>query len=192
MMLDTMKLCYIRGKPNEREIMASTLEATLDKSAVYTGNGLTAIYQPVNYQNEHGTVVAHIIEYSGDEITTSLYYSRGWAYWNFQDIFGDDFAIANNAMGQEALDNQIDYEIGIKTEAVEAISNDTIPHANPYWQSLVVRTAYDAITNVEEFANICRTGNKTQEEVQRMIDIAVGAVLSNPRFSIAGFSTQTA
>lgn len=172
--------------------MANTLEAVLDKAVVYTGNGFTSIYQPVNYQDEHGTVVAHIIEYNDDEINTSVFYSRGWAYWNFQDIFGDDFALANEAMEQEAASGQIDYEIGLKTEAVEIISKNSIPHANPYWQSLVVRTAYDAITNVEEFANICRNSDKTQEEVQRMIDMAVGAVLSNPRFSITGFSTQSA
>jgi hypothetical protein len=176
------------------------IDQALSKPAVYnytdrSGTTGFVIYQPVQgYQDEHGTVVAHLVAWNSedDELTTSLYYSRGWAYWNFQDVLGDDFALANDAMQLEAVNGPIDYEIGEMVEAVASITNNTIPHNNPYWKSLVVRTAYDAITNVEEFANICRNSQYTQEQVQRMIDLAVGAVLSNDRFTITGVDTQTA
>lgn len=179
--------------------MGKTLEQLLDKPAVWSnvndrGNTYFATYQPVTpYQDEHGTVVAHLTEWNDidNELTTAAYYSRSWAYWNFMDIFGDDFAEANHAMEVEAKDGEIDYTISLGIQAAESIKSDTIPHLNPYWQSLVVRTAYDAITNVDEFANICRNSNLTQQEVQRMIDLAVGAVLSNPEYAIKGFDTQT-
>jgi len=179
--------------------MTQTATLNLDKPAVHSsvdnqGNTWFITYQPVTpYQDEHGTVVAHLTAWNSvdNEMETSAYYSKGWAYWNFMDAFGDDFATANQAMQEEAEQSEIDYTITLSIEATESITKDSIPHLNQYWQSLVVRTAYDAITNVEEFANICRNSKHTQEEVQRMIDLAVGAVLSNPRFSITGFETQT-
>ena len=178
--------------------MTQTIAIDLDKPAVHSsvdnqGNTWFVTYQPVSpYQDEHGTVVAHLTAWNSvdNEMETSAYYSKGWAYWNFMDAFGDDFATANQAMQEEAEQAEIDYTITLSVQATESITKDSIPHLNPYWQSLVVRTAYDAITNVEEFANICRNSKHTQEEVQRMIDLAVGAVLSNPRFSITGFKTQ--
>ncbi len=175
-------------------VVATPIEKRLKKVAIKnTGAGNFVIYKPVTpYSDNHGLVQAELIEWDGEELTTSTYYSLGWAYWNFCDIDGDDFSEANSAMCAEALNGKIDYEIGIKTEAVEQINNDTIPHQNAYWQSLVVRTAYSAITDVEEFANICRNSPHTQEQVQRMIDVAVGAVLSNPRFTITGFQTDQA
>lgn len=179
--------------------MTQTIALNLDKPAVYSSvneQGTTSFitYQPVNpYQDEHGTVVAHLTEWNStdNEMETSAYYSKGWAYWNFMDAFGDDFASANQAMAEEATQNEIDYTITLSIQATESITKDSIPHLNPYWQSLVVRTAYAAITDIEEFANICRNSKHTQEEVQRMIDLAVGAVLSNPRYSVSGFETKT-
>lgn len=152
----------------------------------------TTVYQPVNYQDEHGTVVAHLIELNPEEntVTTSRYYSRAWAYWNFKDVMGDDFALANYAMTLEG--DYIDHTINMAEEALAVIGSDSIPHDNAYWQALVVRTAYNAITNVEEFANMVRSGNHTQAEVQRMIDLAVGAVLSNPDFQLTGLETLAA
>lgn len=177
----------------------TTTALDLSKPAVYSGVdqlGQTSFitYQPVTpYQDEHGTVVAHLLEWNStdNELETSAYYSRAWAYWNFMDCFGDNFEQANEALQEEAQHGEIDHTISLSIQATQSITQDTIPHLNPYWQSLVVRTAYDAITDIEEFANICRNSKHTQEEVQRMIDLAVGAVLSNPRFTIQGFSTQT-
>lgn len=84
----------------------------------------------------------------------------------------------------DALTDCVGYEW-----ALVQIAEDKIPHNNFYWQSLVVRTAYNMITNIEEFAYICEYSRFSQEEVQRMIDLAVGAVLSNPKYCIEAFKT---
>jgi len=73
--------------------------------------------------------------------------------------------------------------------ALVQLAQDKIPHDNLYWQTLVIRTAYNLITDIEQFIYICEHSRFTQEEVQRMIDLAVGAVLSSPRFCIENFQT---
>jgi len=106
-----------------------TIEQVLATPAIHNSDKGWTLYQPVDsYQDEHGTVVAKLIEYTDGELDTSVYYSRAWAYWNFQDAFGDDFDLANQAMQAEADLAPIDYEIGIKAEAVEQINNDSCGH----------------------------------------------------------------
>jgi len=73
--------------------------------------------------------------------------------------------------------------------ALVCLSQDVIPHDNLYWQTLVIRTAYNMITDIEQFIYICEHSRFTQQEVQRMIDLAVGAVLTNPKFNIENFQT---
>lgn len=99
--------------------------------------------------------------------------------WNEIGIFDLDLA--------DHLVDTYSYEA-----ALVQLENDQIPHKNLYWQTLVIRTAYNMITDVEEFAYICEHSRFTQQKVQRMIDLAVGAVLSNPEYVITGFDTQTA
>ena len=166
----------------------------LNTAATYTatlrGKVYTTIYQPVNYRDEHGLVVAYLIKLADGEITTSKYYSRGWAYWNFMDVMGDDFALANQAMALEG--DYIDQTINFSSEALETIKQDAIPHSNEYWQALVVRLAYNAITSADEFADMVRSGKFTAEEVQRMLDLAAGAVLNGNQFRLQGLSTIAA
>jgi hypothetical protein len=47
------------------------------------------------------------------------------------------------------------------------------------------------ITDIDEFKYICEYSRFSEQEVQRLIDLAVGAVLSNPEYEITGFDTQT-
>lgn len=173
-----------------------TIEQVLATHATFTHTEgfsvYTTLYQPMNYQDEHGTVLAHLVEINTDEntVTTSRYYSRAWAYWNFKDVMGDDFGLADYAMLLEG--DYIDHTINMAEEALEVISSDSIPHSNEYWQALVVRLAYNAITNVEEFANMVRSGKHTAEEVQRMLDLAAGAVLNGNQFSLTNLKTLAA
>jgi len=166
----------------------------LNTAATFTttlrGEIYTTIYQPVDYRDEHGQVVAHLIELADGEITTSKYYSRGWAYWNFMDVMGDDFALANEAMALEG--DLLDHTINFSSEALETIKRDEIPHSNQYWQALVVRLAYNAITSADEFADMVRSGNFTAEEVQRMLDLAAGAVLNGNQFRLQDLQTIAA
>lgn len=169
------------------------IEQTLSTAASFNyeqqGEIYTAIYQPVNYRDEHGLVVAHLIEVT-DELHTSKYYSRAWAYWNFMDVMGDDFGLADYAMALEG--DYIDHTINSSTEALTTLQRDEIPHTNPYWQGLVVRLAYNAITSADEFADMVRSGKFTAEEVQRMLDLAAGAVLNGNQFRLQGLDTIAA
>jgi len=169
------------------------IEQTLSTAASFNyesdGEIYTTIYQPVNYRDEHGLVVAHLIEIT-DELHTSKYYSRGWAYWNFMDVMGDDFGLANYAMALEG--DYIDQTINSSTEALNTIQRDEIPHSNPYWQALVVRLAYNAITSADEFADMVRSGKFTAEQVQQMLDLAAGAVLNGNQFRLQGLETIAA
>ena len=172
-------------------------EDFINQPAHYAHKDGWILYQPVEpYNDAHGVVVAHLVIWNetDSELSTDRFYSRPWAYWNFIDhTDAGDFENANWAMAVEQANDYLvpDHTISIQSEAVNSLNNDTIPHNNPYWQNLVIRTAYSAITNVEEFAKLCKSGNFTQQEVQRMIDLAIGAVLQNPNYTITGFTTQT-
>lgn len=177
------------------EILEQWIHDLLETSTTFNNGTYTVLYEPMSYRdNDGGRVLAHLVEIDQEErvVRTSRYYSRAWAYWNFIDATDkDDFEVANAAIEIEER-NYIDKTIESSEEALVVINSGSIPHDNAYWQALVVRTAYNAITNVEEFANMVRSGNHTQAEVQRMIDLAVGAVLSNPDFQLTGLETLAA
>ena len=163
----------------------------LDKPAIWKDGEDFAIYQPTApFLDSHGLVVAQLIEYTDGEIETTSYYSRGWAYWNFLDSEGDNFDIANEAMDSELyLFGDIDMTISFASEAVEQITAQTIPHSNPYWQMLVLRLAYGQITNGKEFNDILANSNHTPEQIQRMLDLAAGAILQGSDFRLTGLKT---
>lgn len=119
----------------------------------------------------------------------------------FQEIVNeltitDDYAKAEKRIWDEIgiydhdLADQLTDTVGYEAALVQ-IAEDRIPHNNLYWQTLVIRTAYNMITDIEQFVYICEHSRFTQEEVQRMIDLAVGAVLSNPKFCIENFNTYS-
>lgn len=163
----------------------------LDKPAITTHGEDFTLYQPVTpFLDSHGLVVAQLVQYIDGELETDSYYSRGWAYWNFLDSDGDNFEVANEAMDTERyLFGDIDCTISVASEAVELISADTIPHTNPYWQMLVLRLAYGQITNSEEFNEILQHSNLTPEAIQRMLDLAAGAILQGTNFRLTGLET---
>lgn len=163
----------------------------LDKPAITTDGEDFTLYQPVTpFLDSHGLVVAQLIQYIDGELETSSYYSRGWAYWNFLDSDGDNFEIANEAMDSERyLFGDIDCTISVASEAVAQISADTIPHSNPYWQMLVLRLAYGQISDGLEFNQILQHSSHTPEQIQRMLDLAAGAILQGTNFRLTGLET---
>jgi hypothetical protein len=163
----------------------------LDKPAITKDGEDFLLYQPVTpFLDSHGLVVAQLIQYIDGELETTSYYSRGWAYWNFLDSEGDNFEIANEAMDTERyLFGDIDMTISFASETVEQIAADTIPHTNPYWQMLVLRLAYGQITNGKEFNDILANSSHTPEQIQRMLDIAAGAILQGTDFRLTGLKT---
>jgi hypothetical protein len=95
-------------------------------------------------------------------------------------------------MKLEALDGPIDYEIGEMVEAVASVQNRTLPHENAYWRELVIRMAYNAITNADEFAKLVRGSKYSVDDVQRMIDAAMLTVLNHKNFQLDGFDEVSA
>lgn len=114
-----------------------------------------------------------------NELTATNDYAKAEKrIWDEIGIYDHDLA--------DKLTDTVGYEA-----ALVQISEDRIPHDNLYWQTLVIRTAYNMITDIEEFVYICEHSRFSQEEVQKMIDLAVGAVLSNPKFCIENFNTYS-
>lgn len=114
-----------------------------------------------------------------NELTTTDDYAKAEKrIWDEIGIYDRDLA--------DHLTDTVGYEA-----ALVQIAEDRIPHNNLYWQTLVIRTAYNMITDIEQFVYICEYSRFSQEEVQRMIDLAVGAVLSNPKFCIENFNTYS-
>ena len=88
----------------------------------------------------------------------------------------------------------VDYELADKLTneypfeaALVCIERGQIPADNPEWQRLVVALAYDAITDTEEFESCIAHSRFSVSDVQRMLDLAAGAVLQHPNFRLTGF-----
>jgi hypothetical protein len=188
-----LQFVYQHHKLKTKGIQMSTIYTTdiLDKSAIWKDQDDFVLYQPVTpFLDSHGLVVAQLVHYVDGELETTSYYSRGWAYWNFLDIEGQNFQIANEAMDTERhLFGDIDCTITYASEAVAQIASDTIPHSNPYWQMLVLRLAYGQITNGKEFNDILANSSHTPEQIQRMLDLAAGAILQGTELRLTGLKT---
>jgi hypothetical protein len=75
--------------------------------------------------------------------------------------------------------------------ALVCIERGNLPLDNPAWQALVVRLAYNALTDADNFAYIIEHSRFSVSDVQRMLDLAAGEVLKHPNFSLAGFEQLT-
>ena len=151
-------------------------------------------YKPVQpYQDAHGTVVAQLIYFdkSENELDISSYYSRAWCYWNYIDhTVESDFEDANWFIAYETEyihPDGVDYFIDLNTEAINFIEAGQIPHNNPAWQQAVVALAYNAITDTAAFEHLIENSPVTLDQVQKMLDLAAGAVLQHPNFQLTGF-----
>ena len=71
--------------------------------------------------------------------------------------------------------------------ALVCIEEGNIPHDNPKWQELVVRLAYNALTDADNFAYIVEHSRFSVADIQKMLDLAAGAVLQHPNFRLTGF-----
>jgi len=71
--------------------------------------------------------------------------------------------------------------------ALVCIDRGEIPADNPEWQRLVVSLAYNALTDFEEFQSLIEHSRFSVSDVQRMLDLAAGAVLQHPNFQLTGF-----
>lgn len=69
------------------------------------------------------------------------------------------------------------------------IAKGNIPTDNLYFQALVVRLAYNAITDIEEFAWIVANSRFTEKQIQEMIDLAASTVVWHKNFEIDQYVT---
>lgn len=82
----------------------------------------------------------------------------------------------------DELTNEYPFEA-----ALVCIERGQIPADNPEWQRLVVALAYNAVTDFEEFEACIAHSRFSIQDVQRMLDLAAGAVLQHPNFRLTGF-----
>lgn len=108
-----------------------------------------------------------------------------WDYGKAETQIWSEIGSVNRDLADQLVDT-VGYEA-----VLVSIEQGKIPHNNLYWQMLVIRTAYNMIADIDEFVYICEHSRFSQEQVQQMIDYAVGAVLSNPKFNIEAFSTRS-
>lgn len=109
--------------------------------------------------------------------------------------------LRNNTWQGNTLEQQIWDEIGTKDYdladsltslytyeiALRAAEQNIMPIDNVYFQSLVVRMAYNAITNADEFVSIVQHSFFDEKTVQKLIDMAAMAVVWNKNFDVDEF-----
>lgn len=105
--------------------------------------------------------------------------------------------MSNNPTGEAEIWSAIghlDYDLANQLTdvfyyeaALVCIERGTIPKDNPAFQALVVRLAYNALTDTENFEYIIKHSRFTVTDIQKMLDLAAGAVLQHPNFKLTGF-----
>jgi len=159
----------------------------LNKTHCYQNGDFVIIYQPCNIETPEGTITAQTILINGDEIETWKYYSRGWGFWNFLDHTPEpNFELADEAMTTESylLNHRGEPDTRIISETLEAVKHNTLPHRNEYWQQLVVRLAYNAITEDDALIQAAKNAGLKPFDVQKIIDRAMIAILGNQNFRL--------
>lgn len=96
--------------------------------------------------------------------------------WDEIGIYDEDLA--------DGLVSAYKYEA-----ALYAVERKQIPHNNAAWQQIVIRLAYNALTDVEEFEYFLNHSTRSVEEVQRLIDLAMFVILGNRNFKLEKFAT---
>lgn len=94
----------------------------------------------------------------------------------WRDIAPIDYNLA------DSLVSELPFEA-----ALVCIERGEIPADNPEWQRLVVSLAYNAISDTENFEALIEHSRFSVADVQRMLDLAAGAVLQHPNFKLTGF-----
>ena len=99
--------------------------------------------------------------------------------------------LATDQQSYDSIDYVTDGVYYYEAALVE-IAKGNIPAENIYFQSLIVRLAYNAITNVEEFAWIVANSRFTEKDIQQMIDLAASMVVWHKNFQIDTYLTVEA
>lgn len=171
------------------------IETVLGQPHIYNYNPQEGfiLYNPVKpFQDSHGTVVAQLIQLDADDSQAEItnYYSRAWCYWNFIDSTSYDLKEADELMALEAQmmpNGMVDGTITDAERVLLWLDHGLIPTQSEFWQRLVVSLAYNAITDSSFFEELAENTWHSTKEIQRMLDLAAGAVLQHPNFRLTGF-----
>lgn len=96
--------------------------------------------------------------------------------------------LANDPKSYDAIDYVTDGVYYYEAALIE-IAKGNIPTDNIYFQALIVRLAYNAITNADEFAWIVANSRFTEKDIQEMIDLAASMVVWHKNFQIDTYLT---
>ena len=105
-----------------------------------------------------------------------------------REIESQLWKLATDQQSYDSIDYVTDGVYYYEAALVE-IAKGNIPAENIYFQSLIVRLAYNAITNVEEFAWIVANSRFTEKDIQQMIDLAASMVVWHKNFEIDTYLT---
>lgn len=108
-----------------------------------------------------------------------------------REIESELWKLATDQQSYDSIDYVTDGVYYYEAALVE-ISKGNIPAENIYFQSLIVRLAYNAITNVEEFAWIVANSRFTEKDIQQMIDLAASMVVWHKNFELDSHLTVEA
>lgn len=104
------------------------------------------------------------------------------------DIEKQLFTLATDQQSYDSIDYVTDGVYEYEAVLIE-LSKGNLPIDNLYFQSLVVRLAYNAITNVDEFQWIVANSRFTEKDIQQMIDTAASTVVWHKNFQIDTYLT---
>jgi hypothetical protein len=151
------------------------------------------LYNPVKpFEDKHGTVVAQLMQLETQEgqVEITNYYSRAWCYWNFIDSTHFELKEADELVALEAQmmpEGMIDGTISDAERVLLWLDHGYIPTESEFWQRLVVSLAYNAITDTNFFEDLADYTWHSAASIQKMLDLAAGAVLQHPNFQLTGF-----
>lgn len=113
------------------------------------------------------------------EVSDEFYDSLSLATW-----WGTDH-IKGLVHGEASVLNRHDLRTAAKT--LDELDKNSVSNIDPFWQRLVVSLAYNAITDSSFFEELATYSNRPLKDIQKMLDIAAGAVLQHPNFRLTGF-----
>lgn len=113
------------------------------------------------------------------EVADDFYESLSEATW-----WGSEY-IKDLVHGERSVLAADDLQMASKT--LDELDKNNISNIDPFWQRLVVSLAYNAITDANFFDQLAVYSKRKLSDIQKMLDLAAGAVLQHPNFRLTGF-----
>ena len=117
------------------------------------------------------------------EVADDFYEALSEATW-----WGSEY-IKDLVHGEKSVLMADDLQMASKT--LDELDNNNVSTIDPFWQRLVVSLAYNAITNASFFEQLATYSKRPLTDIQKMLDLAAGAVLQHPNFKLTGFQQLT-